>query len=293
MRRLFILLVFAILPTTLVAQSYPTSLNSYVNDFADIIDPETEARITDVLTEVRESQGIEFTVVTINQISDYGATDDVPAFSVGLFNEWGVGDAAKNNGVLMLVSLNDKEAFTALGSGYGRQYDDMMDLIFDQHMKDNFRAGRFAEGIETSVGATIQRITRQPGAMSGSTDVDFNTNQPSLWDRFSQWLSKWFGVIIFGMVFIFAVLHRAISDQMVRLRKCPVCGTRHLSRGRETVRAATRKQRGKQIIRTNCSNCDYQNETTRMTSRKSSSGSSGGGSFGGGSSSGGGGGGRW
>ena len=105
-------------PIMALAQSGPEPISPFVNDFAEIIDAETQERITQDLSNLRTEKGVEMTVVTINRTTDYGPALSVPDFTTNLMNQWGVGDASLNNGVMFLVSLQDREMFIGLGSGY-------------------------------------------------------------------------------------------------------------------------------------------------------------------------------
>ena len=102
------------------AQTYPDYSEIYVNDFADLLTNEQESNIRADLNELRTETGIEFTVVTIETMGDYGYSGAIEPFATGLFNQWGVGDADRNDGVMMLVSRYDREMRIEVGSGYGR-----------------------------------------------------------------------------------------------------------------------------------------------------------------------------
>ncbi|MEL6793919.1 MAG: TPM domain-containing protein, partial [Pseudomonadota bacterium] len=84
------------------AQTYPDYREVYVNDFADLLDAEREDRVRDMLIEVKDRAGIEFTVVTISRMSDFDWNGEIEPFATGLFNQWGVGDAEENDGVMLL-----------------------------------------------------------------------------------------------------------------------------------------------------------------------------------------------
>ncbi|WP_133117432.1 TPM domain-containing protein [Paramylibacter kogurei] len=282
MRRLFIVFIASFLPMMAMAQDYPASLTSYVNDYADIIDADTEARITQTLTDLRETKGVEMTVVTINSTADYGDKTDVPTFTTGLFNHWGVGDAAKNNGIMFLVSKFDREMFIGLGSGYPREFDKRMDYLFDQHVKSHFQKGDYSKGIEIGVTETIER-----------TADNWVEPQTPLLERIAAKIVPILIPFVFLLFFLFILFRNKMSDTWVRTKSCPNCGRRGLSRDRETTQTVTRTTPGEQILRTRCRHCDYRDDHTHIIPVRSSSSSGGGGSFGGGGSSGGGGGGRW
>ena len=77
----------------------------YVNDFANVLAPEDERRITRVIDEVRAKTGGEIVVVTLPSLE--GRTRDEVALQIG--REWGIGrrgepgDPARNTGTVVLV----------------------------------------------------------------------------------------------------------------------------------------------------------------------------------------------
>lgn len=150
-------LMLLCLPSLSFAQSYPAPLSPYVSDYADVIDAETEARITQTLQDLKAKDGVEMRVVTINNVSDYNSTLSVPDFTTGMINAWGVGDAQRNDGILFLTSIKDREMFIGLGSGYTPTYDDRMDRVFEYHVKPYFKTNDYAQGIEVGVLETIKR----------------------------------------------------------------------------------------------------------------------------------------
>ncbi len=297
MTRLIFVLCLLILPVAAFSQTFPQAQSSYVNDFANIIDAETERRITQDLVALRTDRGVEMTVVTIDRMSDYGARHGIRVFATALFNAWGIGDADQNNGVLFLVAKGDREMFISLGSGYPMSYDDRMDRVFDQHVKHHFQAENYALGVEKGVLETIKR-----------TDADWT---PPASNLIAEWGRNVIAILMVGFVVI-AVFYKTMGDALMnwftQFRKCPQCGNRTLERVHSTDSAVVDALGfEEEIITTTCRTCDYKNKTKRLSTKGRATGrfgrygrngisggsSSGGGSFGGGGSSGGGGGGRW
>ena len=54
------------LPGLALAQSYPTYENTYVNDYAEVLDTGTENALRARLTALREATGVEATVLTLH-----------------------------------------------------------------------------------------------------------------------------------------------------------------------------------------------------------------------------------
>lgn len=154
--RILFFLIF-LWPAQVTAQTYPDYTTTYVNDFAGLLGPASETRITDMLKSVRDDRGVEMTVVTINSRLDYGDSPSMEAFATGLFNAWGIGDAARNDGILILVIYSDREMRIELGAGYPPSFDDRVKRVIDHHFIPWFKTGDYENGIEAGVAETIKR----------------------------------------------------------------------------------------------------------------------------------------
>jgi uncharacterized protein len=284
MTRLLLALLLLAAPAT--AQTFPEPLTVFVSDHADILDPATEARITELLVAARDDPGAEIAVVTVGSRSDYGAHVSIESFANGLFNAWGIGDAERNNGILILVAAADREMRIELGAGHPRTWDFAAEEIVHRVMLPAFRDDDLPRGIEEGTRAAVERIARP-----------FAAGLPAPERSVLDWLAEWWPVVLFagGLVGIFGGAFAAMwfADHPV----CPQCGRRKTVVERKTTIPATRETPGTGEETITCGNCDRRTVRTHPIAwvspeqgRARSSSSSG---FGGGSSSGGGASGRW
>ncbi|TDK41070.1 TPM domain-containing protein [Antarcticimicrobium luteum] len=150
--------------------SLPGYLDVYVNDYADLLDAGAETRIRDDLIGLYDRTGIEMTVLTIPSLSDYGHYGPIEPFATALFNAWGIGNAARNDGVLVLVSRYDRNMRIEIGSGYDPSWDARMQRVIDDGFLPDFRDDAYQAGIETGVDETIYEITgHYPGTYDAGT----------------------------------------------------------------------------------------------------------------------------
>ena len=284
MIRLLLTLLLLAAPAT--AQEFPEPLTVFVSDYAEILDPATEARITDLLVAAREDPGAEIAVVSVGSRSDYGAHVSIESFANGLFNAWGIGDAERNNGILILVAADDREMRIELGAGHPRSWDFVAEEIVHRVMLPAFRDGDLPRGIEAGTAAAVDRIARP-----------FAAGLPAPDRSISDWLAEWWPVVLFAgaLAGIFGSAFAAMwaSDHPV----CPHCGRRKTVVERKTTVPATREQPGTREETITCRNCDRRTTRTHpvvwVSPEQRRSGSSSSSGFGGGSSSGGGASGRW
>jgi uncharacterized protein len=146
-----LLFIFVFLSSFASAQNYPARESQFVNDFANILDDQTEERITQALSELQQSRNVEMTVVTLESMTDYGFSGEIEPFATGLFNTWALGDATRNDGIMMLVAIQDRAMRIELGAGYPKALDKTAKTIIDEIMIPQFKNGNFASGIEKGV----------------------------------------------------------------------------------------------------------------------------------------------
>ncbi|MDS9468689.1 TPM domain-containing protein [Paracoccus sp. MBLB3053] len=282
------------------AQDLPDWQDAHVNDFARLLGPGDAEAIRMALSDLRSTTGVEGTIVTLSDRATHGGADGLEPFATRLFNHWGVGDAGRKNGFMILVLANDREARIELGAGYPTEADIRAQDIMRNTMLPAFRDGRMSEGIRQGTEAVISLIAR-PGAPALAPAAASGTN----------WVDRALNLVFFGA---FAAIFGAIGLRHWRRRHCPECGKGGLETAREAVQ--TPQEDGGYLVADSqtircCPHCGW-SESRRMPMprrvyygpagdvlrsernpeyrARSGSGSSG---FGGGSSRGGGASGRW
>ena len=86
--------------------NYPDPLPSkYLNDYTGRIDSDSTKSIVSIGKELEDKTGAQAVVVVINSTNGAPIED----YAINLFREWGIGQKDKNNGLLVLLALNDKK----------------------------------------------------------------------------------------------------------------------------------------------------------------------------------------
>jgi len=93
-----------------VSQLKPTG---YVNDFAQVLDPQTKAQIEDLCTQIDQKAHAQISLVTINTLDG----SDIESYAVDLFHKWGIGAKGSDRGVLILYAIKDHRARIEVGYG--------------------------------------------------------------------------------------------------------------------------------------------------------------------------------
>lgn len=233
-------LTFLFLSTLVSAQNYPERPVEFVSDFANILDDQAEQRITEVLSELKQSRDVEMKVVTIESISNYGFDGEIEPFATGLFNFWGIGDATRNDGILILIAIKDRAMRIELGAGYPTHLDQTAKTIIDEIMIPQFKNGNYVNGIEKGVYEASHVIRLDATRLDSplySKSTAGETTENNSWMTFMQWAAG----ILASILGAFGVN----KWRRQRPRQCPRCkGTMellsdlqedaHLSSGQKT-----------------------------------------------------------
>lgn len=142
MKRLLLLALF--IPTIAFAYPKPVGL---VNDFADILSPQEEAALEEKI------KGPEVAIVTIESLEG----NTIENYANELFQEWGIGSAEKDDGILILVSEQDREVRIEVGYGLEGEITDAESFwIIEDKIKPNFKQGRYFEGLNEALDEIVR-----------------------------------------------------------------------------------------------------------------------------------------
>lgn len=128
------------------------SAGSLVADEADLLTLSEERRLAEKLTAYADTTSTQIVVVTIPSLEGVPAAE----YALALGRAWGVGQEGRNNGVVVLVSRDDREARIETGYGLeGAISDAVAARIYRNVMVPYFREGRFYEGLSATTDLLI------------------------------------------------------------------------------------------------------------------------------------------
>ncbi|WP_435417082.1 TPM domain-containing protein [Parerythrobacter aurantius] len=148
----------ALLPITVSAQNFP-ALSGRVVDQANIIPDATEAELTAKLEALEQTTQRQLVVATIADLQGYDISDY--GYQVG--RNWGIGDAQRNDGALLIVAPNERKVRIEVGYGLeGYLTDAVSSLIINNAIVPEFREGDMPGGIVAGTDAIIQQLQLPP-----------------------------------------------------------------------------------------------------------------------------------
>jgi uncharacterized protein len=186
--RRFLWLGLLLLAGALPARAQPAvpALTGRVVDLADILSPATEKTLTALLAAHEDSTSNQVAVLTIPSLEGEAIED----YAIHVAQAWALGSATNDNGVLLLVAVEDREMRIEVGLGLEAVLTDVAaSRIIRNDMVPYFRSGDFDEGV--LVGA--QRIV----------DVIEGTYTPSEASE-EEMPPFWFGLIFILFPSLFA-----------------------------------------------------------------------------------------
>lgn len=152
-----VLLLLILLPGAVFA-SHPTP-EGFVTDTAGMISGGVKASLINELTDLKTQTGHEVAVVTVPSLQG----DYIEHYAVTLFQEWGIGRKGEDDGVLFLISRDDRQMRIEVGYGLeGDLTDAQSALIINSIVAPRFKEGNFEQGIRDGVDAIARSIKGEP-----------------------------------------------------------------------------------------------------------------------------------
>lgn len=160
MKRLIPLLL-ALMMLVLPVQALAVDVVSYTADFyvadhANVLGDEVEGLIVLNNDALDKACGAQIVVVTVDTVG--AATIENYAYT--LFNEWGIGDKAKNNGLLILLAIQDGQYWLMPGKGLQDYLSaGELDEMANEHLLPSAQTGNYEEGVRQLFGACFEYIS--------------------------------------------------------------------------------------------------------------------------------------
>src|SRR5208282_1320505 len=120
------------------------------------------------LKDLEDKSGIQLVVATVKSLQG----GDIETFANELFRNWKLGEAKKNNGVLLLVAPNEHKVRIEVGYGLeGTLTDALSSVIISSAIVPRFKANDVSGGIERGVDAIISVLTGDSAEWQRKVDV--------------------------------------------------------------------------------------------------------------------------
>ena len=164
---ILLFIILSICSINIYAVVSPT-IDFYVNDYAGLLNSETKDYIINTNRSLYNQTGAQIVVVTVQKLEGVS----IEEYATELFRNFGIGDANKNNGVLFLLALKEREFRIEVGYGLeGVLPDGKTGRIQDEYIIPYLSQNNWDDGIKNGYNAIIKTIADEYG-------VEVNVTEP-------------------------------------------------------------------------------------------------------------------
>lgn len=171
----------------------------FVNDFADVITDTDEQAIYNKGVYLNNKTTAQVVVVTVDSVGDEVISD----FALELGRKWGVGDKEKNNGVVILLAVEDRDVDIEIGYGLeGALTDSKTGRILDEYGIPYFSEDKFSEGLMAVYNAVYNEVLIEYGVSpdEGYVPIEQLNNERDL--ESSKVIISWVVLVVIILLYL-------------------------------------------------------------------------------------------
>ncbi len=192
--------------------------DGYVTDAAGVVSDEEEAQLESLIYNIYQNTDIEIAVLFVNSLSG----EAVWYAWVQVWEKWWVGDADKDNGVVILVSIWDRE--WTIQVWYGLEWtlpDAIAKRVGEDDFPTAFRAGDYAWWVYAGIQDLYKYIQADSIIVSwynndNSSAYNGDINEDYYINNYHSWLRSFFSIII-GIIYFFLWFY--LADKYILLKR--------------------------------------------------------------------------
>ena len=133
----------------------PKKPEGWVNDYANVFSEQEKQQLSQKLNQFQYNQSTQIFVVTIDENRGYAASD----LAQRIGEQWGVGQEGEDNGLVILVDMQDQKVFIATGYGLEPYVPDAIARrIVEKEIKPRFGQGDFYGGIDEATTVVMSLV---------------------------------------------------------------------------------------------------------------------------------------
>jgi len=246
----------------------------------------SKTQTEDLIAKVEKDTNCQIAVAIVNSLEGIS----VEEYAVTLFEKWGVGKKKEDNGVLLLVAIEDRKLRIEVGYGLEGTITDLeAGNIIDNVIVPKFKQNDYSTGVYDGVVAIANQIYEEKGMTPISDSVEAETTvQGGFFNSIDKIFSNPCVYCCIPVFFIILIISTIVN---ILKRKCPRCKKIKLRIKNTIIKEATYTASGLMLVDRTCSFCGFHDEKNQVIPKKTKSSGAGGFFIGGGGGSSGGGGG--
>lgn len=154
-RFVFLLLLVATSFLVHAQRAIPAHNAVWVHDEANVLSASAKAQMEALLQAHRDSTSTQIAVLIVPSLEG----EDIDGYGVRVFEAWKLGQKGKDNGVLFLVAMQERQMRIEVGYGLeGVLTDALSSRINRNEVAPYFREGNYEAGIQAGVAAIIKAV---------------------------------------------------------------------------------------------------------------------------------------
>lgn len=168
MRLIFFLLTLWCLPG-LTQQIAVPELRQQVTDITGTLSTSEQQSLTQQLQDITQKTRAQVAVLIVPSTGD----DSIEQYATRVFNNWRLGDAKRNDGILIIVAWSDRTVRIQVGYGLEEKVTDALagDII-RSNMIPAFKQQKFAQGLELAINALNNQLTSQHQYPANPSEIE-------------------------------------------------------------------------------------------------------------------------
>lgn len=173
----FILILNVATPINAITPNDIQSPQAWVQDQADLLTPETELKLNEMIAQLEQRNGSEIAIVTVTETQPSKTPKD---FATELFNTWKIGKSDVNNGVLFLISKADRRVEIEVGKGLTTVLPNMqVNRIINRAVTPSVKQGNFDGGTIAGTQSLIDVLWNQTVVVSAQRSKKSFSSAPT------------------------------------------------------------------------------------------------------------------
>lgn len=190
--------IFYLTFTTPTLASHLPVPTGFVNDFTGILSSEQKNDLETLLSNSEKRTTNQITIALVKNLNG----GDIDDFTVRAFEEWQVGKKGKDNGVLLLIAIDDRKLRIEVGYGLEPKLtDSQAGEIIRNTITPEFKKGNYYQGIKEGLNAIVAQLegnAPSPNPSAKEDNSSFASRAVILF--FGFWLFATFFLRIFHLL---------------------------------------------------------------------------------------------
>ncbi len=181
----------------------PTGNSIYVQDYAGVLSADARNKINRLGSTLATKTKAQLVVVTVNTLDG----QPIEEYSLEFMRRWGIGDKTANNGVLVLIDVQERLARIEVGYGLeGALPDAKAGAVLDEAIMPYFRQGDYDRGVLKGYSVLANIVAKEYSVDSGRAPPAAKINKGSDLSNFWVGLPWWLQLLGITGIFILVAI---------------------------------------------------------------------------------------